>query len=214
MILLAISSIICAYLIGSVNFAVIFTRLFTKSDVRDYGSGNAGATNALRIGGVWSGVLTFLCDALKGILAALIGKMAFGYVFEQTGAAWSMAIYGAYACGLVCMLGHIFPIFFEFKGGKGVATGAGIFIICYPMASVMGILAFALVVLLTRYVSASSIIGTVTVVTVALLNYDKSALLLPQLILGVSMGLLIIIKHKDNIKRLIGGNENKISFRK
>ena len=212
MILYAIAAIILAYLIGSINFAVIFSTIFLKKDVRELGSGNAGTTNVMRNGGFLPGALTFVFDALKGYAASFIGLKVFEYLFHHT--QWAMPAYGALACGLACMLGHVFPIFFRFKGGKGVATSVGIFYVCNPLAITLGLAAFALVLIISKIVSLSSLIATVVVVSVSIIFYDYNASFLPQIILIVSMGAIVFIKHTDNIKRLVAGNENRIGGKK
>lgn len=214
MIIKAVLIIITAYLIGSINFAVIFSGAFLKKDVRELGSGNAGATNVLRNAGVLPGLLTFFCDALKGFVATFAGKMVFDYIMQSSGAEWSEPMYGAYLCGLACMIGHVFPLFFQFKGGKGVATSVGIFAVCSPISIVVGLLSFAVIVIVSKMVSLGSVIATVIVVVLSILLKDGSGHILPQAILSVCMGLIIIIKHKENIKRIIAGNESKITSRR
>lgn len=212
--LLLVAVVIFAYLVGSINFAVIFSKAFLKKDVRNIGSGNAGTTNVMRSAGFLPGALTFLCDALKGFVATFAGKMVFDYVAANTSETWALPVYGAYLCGLACMLGHIFPIFFQFKGGKGVATSVGIFAVCSPIAIILGLSVFAIVTILSKYVSLASIIATVVVITCSLIFRTADAPLLPQLILSVTMGIIVILKHKDNIKRLISGTENKVGGKK
>ena len=208
MIITAIITVIAAYLIGSINFAVIFSRAFLKQDVRNMGSGNAGTTNVMRNGGFLPGALTFLCDALKGFVASYMGYLIFGYLSHYT--TWAMAIYGAYACGTACMLGHVFPIFYQFKGGKGVATSVGIFAVCCPLAIICGLIVFAGVTFISKYVSLASIIATVTVVTLSIIFYDFYASIYIQAFFIVAMGAIVILKHSSNIKRLINGTESKI----
>lgn len=212
--LLSIAVIIFAYLVGSVNFAVIFSKAFMKMDVRNVGSGNAGATNVLRSAGLLPGLLTFLCDALKGFIASYVGLKVFEYVSHFESGEWAMPAYGALACGLACMIGHVFPIFFQFKGGKGVATSVGIFAVCNPLAITLGLIVFALVLVLSKMVSLSSLIATVTVVSLSIIFYDLYASFWPQAILVIAMGIIVFVKHKDNIKRLITGTENKIGGKK
>ncbi|MBP3627302.1 MAG: glycerol-3-phosphate 1-O-acyltransferase PlsY [Clostridia bacterium] len=214
MIMTAIVTVIAAYLIGSINFAVVFSGVFLKKDVRDMGSGNAGTTNMMRVGGFLPGALTFLCDALKGFVACFIGELIFEYILNATSASWALPSNGAFLCGLACMLGHVFPIFFQFKGGKGVATSVGIFAVCCPIAIIIGLCVFAVSTLLSRIVSLSSLIATVTVVVMSVIFYDRSGSLAVQIILSVAMGLIVFLKHKENIIRLINGEENKIGRRK
>ncbi len=213
MVITAVVTVIAAYLIGSINFAVIFAKAFMKKDVRELGSGNAGTTNVMRNAGFLPGALTFIFDALKGFAASYMGKMIFEYIFTQTASDWSASIFGAYLCGLACMLGHVFPFFFQFKGGKGVATSVGIFAVCCPIAIIIGLAVFALVTVFSKYVSLGSVCATLVVVILSIIFYDKTASVLPQIILILAMGSIVILKHKENIKRLIAGTESKIKGR-
>lgn len=205
-----IAAVIIAYLLGSINFAVIFANIFLKKDVRELGSGNAGTTNVMRTAGFLPGALTFICDALKGFAACFIGKMLFIHAFPDT-IPW---IYVAYMCGVACMIGHVFPIFFRFKGGKGVATSVGIFAVCCPIAIVIGLTVFALMTLITRIVSLSSLVATVTVISLSLVFYDSEANIIIPALLSITMGVTVFLKHKDNIKRLVKGEEKKITVRR
>lgn len=207
----AVLTVILAYLLGSVSFAIVFSKIFMKKDVRELGSGNAGTTNVMRTGGFKLGALTFLGDVLKGFVACFIGKLVFSNVLEN-GKEW--AVYGAFICGVACMLGHVFPVFFQFKGGKGIATSVGIFAICCWPAILIGLAVFTLGVLLTRIVSVSSIAAAITVVscTMVFSYINAPALFWPQAALAVAMGVLVIAKHSENIKRLINGTEKKLSI--
>lgn len=210
MYLAAAAAVVIAYFLGSINFAVIFANAFLKKDVRELGSGNAGTTNVMRTAGFLPGALTFVCDALKGFAACFIGKMLFIHAYPDT-IPW---IYVAYMCGVACMLGHVFPIFFGFKGGKGVATSVGIFAVCCPIAIVIGLTVFALMVLLTKIVSLSSLIATVTVISLSIVFYNFDANIALPAVLSISMGAIVFLKHKDNIKRLVKGEEKKITVRR
>jgi glycerol-3-phosphate acyltransferase PlsY len=212
MVITALVTVVAAYLIGSISFAVIFAKAFMKKDVRELGSGNAGATNVLRNAGVVPGLLTFLCDALKGFAASYMGYAIFDYIHTQTNSEWSYAIYGAYLCGAACMLGHILPIFFEFKGGKGVATSVGIFAVCCPIAIVIGLSVFILCVIFTRYVSLGSVLAATVVVIFSIIFHNDAANILPQIIFAAIMGAMVIGKHKENIKRLLNGTESKVKL--
>ena len=212
MVITALVTVVAAYLIGSISFAVIFAKSFLKKDVRELGSGNAGTTNVMRNAGFLPGALTFIFDALKGFAAAFMGKAIFEYIHTQTGSEWSFWIYGAYLCGAACMLGHILPLFFGFKGGKGVATSVGIYAVCCPIAIIIGLAVFAVSTLVTRYVSLSSVLAATVVVVLSIVFHNDTAGILPQIILSISMGAMVIIKHKDNIKRLINGTERKIKL--
>ncbi|MBO5211559.1 MAG: glycerol-3-phosphate 1-O-acyltransferase PlsY [Clostridia bacterium] len=210
MVITALVTVVAAYLIGSISFAIIFAKSFLKKDVRELGSGNAGATNVLRNAGLVPGLLTFVCDALKGFAASYMGYAIFDYIHTQTGSEWSYAIYGAYLCGAACMLGHILPIFYEFKGGKGVATSVGIFAVCCPIAIVIGLSVFIFCVIFTKYVSLGSVLGAVTVVIFSIIFHNDTASILPQIILALIMGAMVIGKHRENIKRLLNGTESKV----
>ncbi len=210
MLVTALFTIIAAYLLGSINFAVIFAKAFLKKDVRDLGSGNAGTTNVMRNAGFLPGALTFVFDALKGFAACYIGKSVFDYININGHSSWSAPVLGAYLCGVACIIGHIFPIFFGFKGGKGVATSVGIFIVCCPIAIIVGLSVFAITVLASKYVSLGSVIATVVVVIFSIIFADSNTAIYPQVFLSAVMGVIVIIKHKDNIKRLMNGTESKI----
>lgn len=206
----AIVTVVAAYLLGSINFAVIFAKAFLKKDVRELGSGNAGTTNVMRSAGFLPGALTFLCDALKGFAASFLGLKMFEYIANNINSEWAEPVYGALLCGLACMVGHVFPIFFQFKGGKGVATSVGIFAVCNLTAILIGLAVFALVLLISKIVSLSSLTATVTVVVFSLVLYNDNAAFLPQAVLVVIMGIIVFVKHKSNIKRLLTGTESKI----
>lgn len=205
-----IAAVVIAYLLGSINFAVIFSNAFLKKDVRSLGSGNAGTTNVMRTAGFLPGALTFICDALKGFVACFLGKIIFTVAYPDT-VPW---IYVAYMCGVACMLGHVFPIFFRFKGGKGVATSVGIFAVCSPLAIIIGLTVFALGVLITKIVSLSSLIATVTVISLSLVFYNAEANIALPAVLSISMGVTVFLKHSENIKRLVKGEEKKITVRR
>lgn len=211
-ILLIFVAIILAYLLGSVNFAVIFANVFTKKDVRDYGSGNAGMTNVLRVAGPLPGILTFICDAAKGAIACYIGRyIIFDYLNTNYNSELFLPIYGALLCGVFCMLGHVFPIFFQFKGGKGVAISVGIFAVVdwRCIAVVLGI--FVAFLLITRIVSISSLIATISMpVCVALFERKENENLIISVGITFVMVIIIYVKHIENIKRLIKREEKPI----
>jgi len=215
MFMTALITVIAAYLIGSINFAVIFSKAFDKIDVREIGSGNAGATNVLRSSGALPGALTFICDLLKAVAASGLGHIIFSYIYSQTSNSLYVPIYGAYLCGVACMVGHVYPLFFDFRGGKGVAVGAGVFFVCSPYAILIGLAVFAIVLLFTRIVSLSSLAGTFVTVMFGIVFNTKGddVLLWPQIVMALTMGIIIFLKHSSNIKRLINGEERKIGRR-
>lgn len=215
MVMTVIVTAIAAYLIGSINFAVIFANAFMKKDVREMGSGNAGTTNVMRNAGVLPGILTFVCDALKGFLASFMGQYVFEYINSELHTDLSYPAVGAFLCGFACMLGHIFPFFFDFKGGKGAATSVGIFAVCCPWAMVIGFSTWAITLLISKYVSLGSIFGAVAVAVSAIiitLSDTAAPVVLPQILLSAAMGALVILKHKSNIERLMAGTESKVKL--
>lgn len=214
MILLAVLAPVLAYLIGSISFAIIFTKHFSKTDVREHGSGNAGTTNVLRVAGKTAGILTFLCDALKGALAAFLGMLLFRVAFPS---AAELMLYGKYICGIACMVGHAFPIWFKFKGGKCAATSVGIFAVCCPFAIVVGLLGYIVVMFISKIVSLSTLVATVLVVAFSIVinGFDNAGN--PDFViiaLSVIGGIIVFLRHKDNIKRLLRGQEKKLKVKK
>lgn len=218
-VLMAVGAMVAAYLIGSISFAVIFSKIFTGKDVRDSGSGNAGATNMLRTAGKLPGILTFVCDALKGFAACMVGRVVFGYLYTATAQNELFnPVYGAYLCCIAVMLGHIFPVFFGFKGGKAVACSVGTFAVCCPIAIILGLSGFVVSLVISKIVSLSSLIATVIVVGTSVIYQfvakDITYNIIPVIILSLIAGFIVFIKHKDNIIRLAKGEEKKISSKK
>jgi len=193
-----------AYLLGSIPVGWIVARLFFKTDIRKTGSGNIGATNALRQFGTTVGVLVLLLDMAKGITAVLLAKGIYEIGHPL------IAI-----CGLLAILGHVFPVWLKFKGGKGVATAAGVFIALTPWSIPIVLMIFIIIVAITRYVSLGSIIAALSLLALngykVLSSETKDYALLILVFLVVVM---IIYKHKENISRLRNGKENKITFTK
>ncbi len=216
--LLALAVVIFAYLVGSINFAVIMSNIFTGKDVRNSGSGNAGTTNVLRTAGKLPAILTFVFDALKGFVACFAGKTVFGYLLETGGDIIFTEIFGAYICCLAVMLGHIYPVFFGFKGGKAVACSVGTFAVCCPIAIILGLTAFIVTIFISKIVSLSSLVATVVVVLVSVISVfftaEQSFVIAPVVIMSVLAGIIVFVKHKDNIVRLINRTEKKISAKK
>ncbi len=202
--LIACLCIIVPYLLGSINFAIIFSKLFHHDDVRNHGSGNAGSTNMLRTYGMKTAGLTFLCDFLKGAVSALIGLFMMPYPYGF-----------AYFCGLACMLGHAFPIYYGFKGGKCVASLAGVFLICNPPVFVLLLLAFVFIVLLSHYISLGSVIGALALpVANSVMPFHATPVPPAGIVGSLLMGLLVVFLHRQNIVRLWQGTERKVSFKK
>ncbi len=194
-ILLIILIIAGAYLSGAIPFGLLFSRLFLGIDVRSIGSGNIGATNVLRAGGKTAAVLTLLADGLKGALPVLA-------VQHFVSAEYLLAVAGAAA-----VIGHNFPIYLRFKGGKGVATGFGVILAVSPLIGVICLLTWLGAALLWRYSSLAALTAYVAypVLTFALVPHSKPLGALSLFIAG-----LIYIRHRENIQRLVAGKEPKI----
>lgn len=185
--------IVIAYLIGSIPVGVILAK--TKgADPRKVGSGNIGATNVMRAAGKTLGILTLIGDILKGLIPTTLA------LYSKQPASVVAAI------GFAVFIGHLFPLFLKFKGGKGVATGVGVYLAVSPPAILINIVIFILVLLKWRYVSLGSLVGT-GLMPLALLVLKKPH---EYVYLSLIIGILIFIKHKDNIRRLLEGKENKI----
>ena len=189
---------IAAYLVGSIPTSIVLAKLFSKDDIRKSGSGNIGATNASRVHGKKFGALTFLGDTLKGFVPIWTGTLIFD----------SPLLFAV--IGLAAFLGHLFPVYLKFKGGKGVATAFGIFLCLAPAVILIELLIFVLVVFLWRYVSLASLTASATI-PLLMLAFSCE---LPVILMGMVMVILIFIKHIDNIKRLISGTENRIGSKK
>lgn len=221
-ILAFIFALILSYLLGSVNFAIIFSEMFTHEDVRNHGSGNAGMTNVVRTAGKLPGILTLVCDILKGAAAVAIGRfLLMPYVHEQLGSDWTLPIYGAFFCGICCMLGHIFPVFFGFKGGKAVATTVGITLVIDWRITLTALAVFLVLFLITKIVSVGSIVAAASVPVTAFLYFpmfgtsagdcgSRTAVT----VLALVFALIIIGKHRTNVIRIIHGEEKKITSKK
>ncbi|HSK63524.1 MAG TPA: glycerol-3-phosphate 1-O-acyltransferase PlsY [Pyrinomonadaceae bacterium] len=192
---------ILAYLIGSIPFGYLIVKATRGADIRQTGSGGTGATNVSRRAGKAAGILTLVLDALKGVAAVLIARMLLNDGPDTNHAWWSGA------AALFVIVGHIFPIWLGFRGGKGVATGAGVFLMMAPLAVLGAGVVFLVVVLITRYVSLGSIVAAATIPMFA----GLSGLSFPELTCAVAGALLIIFAHRTNIGRLIRGTESKFS---
>ncbi|HSC84788.1 MAG TPA: glycerol-3-phosphate 1-O-acyltransferase PlsY [Pseudomonas sp.] len=178
-----------AYLLGSLSFAILLSRLHGGPDPRASGSGNPGATNMLRVAGKKLAILTLLGDLGKGLLPVLIAKLL-GLSIQQQ--AW---------VGLAAVIGHLYPLYFRFKGGKGVATAAGMLLGLYPPAALLALAAWALTFILTRTSSLASLIATP--LTLPLLAWQQPAALLPMCALTG----LIVWRHRGNLRDLLAGRE-------
>ncbi len=205
---------IIAYLLGSIPFGLILTRVFLGTDVRKIGSGNIGATNVMRTGSKKLGIATLILDAAKGYAAVFIAmRIASSAHSKMPGIASDPTpFYVSVGLAAVCaMLGHIFPVWLKFRGGKGVATGVGVFLALAPKAVLIALGVFAIIFALWRYVSLASIVATAAFPAVAyafMAGADKK--LMPFII---AAALLIIAKHHQNIRRLLSGTENRLELK-
>lgn len=220
---------VVSYLLGSISFAVIFTKKFANTDVREHGSGNAGMTNVMRTAGKLPGILTFLGDFLKGTASSAIGMLLINPLTNALILAQGQEFIGEYVypviagafAGLFCLVGHMWPIFFGFRGGKGVATIVGLAVSFSPLTSLTCFAIFIILILLTKIVSLSSIIAVACATPVHLIYFkaqqyplftENSALVVSLII--ATMSVLIIARHHENIVRLFKGTERKIGSKK
>ena len=210
MIISYIIDAIIAYLLGSISFSVIFTKKFCGFDVREKGSGNAGSTNVLRTAGKKVALLTLLCDILKGVVAILIALIA-GKIVKNVDKAVLVQI-----AGILVVVGHTFPIFFEFKGGKGVATSLGvIMMINWKIGLICLVFALAIMVF-SRMVSMGSVGAAILFPVLTLFintNFIVEASGMKYFIFSVILAAIVIFNHRANIKRIASGTENKLSFK-
>jgi glycerol-3-phosphate acyltransferase PlsY len=199
---------IAAYLLGSIPTGYLLFRIFRRQDIRSMGSGNIGATNVLRAGGKGLGAATFILDVVKGCAAVWLG----GYLASHWMPSIPLRTAEAFAA-LFAVLGHMFPVWLKFRGGKGVATGFGVFLIVSPIAALSAIGVFAIVLALSRYVSISSIVAAFSFPIFAWLLVTGAR---PPFffVAGALVSLLIILKHSPNIRRLIAGTESRIGAHK
>jgi acyl-phosphate glycerol 3-phosphate acyltransferase len=188
---------IVAYLLGSLNFAVIISKRKFHDDIRNYGSGNAGMTNMLRTYGKSAAGFTLLGDAGKAALSILLGALLNGVI-------------GAYAAGFFCIVGHMFPIYYKFKGGKGVVTSAVMILMLDPRVFLILFSVFLLIVFSTKYMSLGSIMGML-LYPLVLYNFNGPGL---SILFAFAISALIIFMHRGNIMRLIDHTESKVSFGK
>lgn len=199
---------IISYMMGSLNFAIIISKLKFHDDIRKYGSGNAGMTNMMRTYGRTAGIITFLGDLLKAALSVMLTGILMGEV-------------SAHIAGLACIIGHSFPCWYGFKGGKGVAVSAAMILCLEPIVFLVVLLTFIIVVAITRYISLGSMMAALMYPITLKAFYPHthhpdfySSLYFIILICSVLTALLVLFLHRENMKRLLDGKENKFSFKK
>ncbi len=193
--------ILSSYLIGSIPFGIIVSRLAGGIDIRHHGSRSSGATNVLRTLGKKYGILVFCLDFAKGLVSVWIAR-------QITDSAWLWSL-----AAFLAVIGHIYPVFVGFKGGRGVATGVGGLMMLVPIAVLISFSVWALIVYTTRYVSLGSILGSLTTIIVSGVQYALGHAALPMFLYCCIAGSLIIIAHRANIARLRAGTESKLGQR-
>lgn len=206
LLLCVLVSIVIPYLLGSLNFGIILSNLFFREDIRNYGSGNAGATNMLRTYGKGFAALTLVCDMLKAAVAVLVGALLLN---PRTLA----PVDGIALASLFVILGHCFPCFYKFKGGKGVATFAMVILITRPLVFLVLFFVFVVIVVGTKFISLGSIVSAL-LFPVFLNSLDTSYPMGWFHLAAVAIALLVVFMHRENIKRLLAGKESKLSFSK
>ncbi|MBP6756710.1 MAG: glycerol-3-phosphate 1-O-acyltransferase PlsY [Bacteroidia bacterium] len=196
--------IVFAYLVGSIPSAVWLGKRFYKIDVREFGSGNAGATNTFRVLGKKAGIVVLVCDILKGSLSVLLAFLSSYNVNSNQFVNLQLAL------GIAAVVGHVFPVFAGFRGGKGVATILGIVICLTPITSALGLIVFLTVLILTRYVSLSSIMAGISypILLKFILKNDNQTLF----IFSIFVAILLVITHKKNISRLLKKQESRVNL--
>lgn len=186
---------ILGYFIGTISSSYLIGKFAGNIDIRKHGSGNLGATNTLRVLGLKAGIGVLLADFLKGVAATLIGI-------------WIGGEFGGLMGGLGAIVGHNWPVFLGFKGGKGIATSLGLIFTLFPKIGAILVVCGIIIIAATRYVSLASLVGSIMFpILVAVFNYD-----LIYVIISIVIAVLAIYRHRSNIERLINGNENKINF--
>lgn len=201
-VLSVILCIIIPYLLGSLNFSVILSQKLYREDVRAKGSGNAGSTNMLRNYGKRAAGLTFLGDALKTAVSCAFGILVYG-------------VYGAYLAGLFCIMGHMFPVYFKFKGGKGIVCLAVMILITDWRVFLILFAIFLIIVLGTKYVSLGSVIGAMLYpIVLNRINAGTENAVRSVELIAILVAILVVFMHRENIKRLYRGTESKLDFHK
>ena len=195
-----------AYILGSFNFALILSKKMYGEDIRDHGSKNAGTTNMMRTYGKKAALFTILGDIGKGLLSVIAGSFLLGAAFG-----------GGYFAGLCCVIGHVFPLFYGFKGGKGVATAAAVILMVDPLVCLVVLGIFILTVVLTRYVSLGSCLGAALFPFLTFYHVVGNPAFPGggiAFVCALIMAMIVICKHHTNLRRLANGTESKFSFKK
>lgn len=197
--LLVLAYVLIPYLLGSINTAILVSRYFYHDDIRNYGSGNAGFTNVMRTYGKKAALITMAGDLLKTVLAVLVGWCVFGYLT-------------AYIAGFACFLGHIFPVFYGFKGGKGVLCMGTIMLMLDWRIFLVIITVFVGIVMATKYISAGSVICAM-MFPLMLNRMNNTGIHMIEFV-AIAIAVIVVIKHRTNLKRIFDGTESKFKFKK
>lgn len=198
-------AVVCAYLLGSIPTAVWWGKSFYNVDVRQHGSKNAGATNTFRVLGKKAGIPVLSIDILKGVMAVFLGAFISGFD-SGTVAYVNIKI----ACGIFAVLGHLFPVFAGFKGGKGVATTLGVVLSLHPLGALCSLAIFLIVFLATRYVSLGSVLAAFAFPFLVIMVFQTPYISL--MYFSMIFAILIIVKHQKNLQRLINHEENRMKL--
>ena len=208
-IIVSVSVILLAYFIGSIPTAVWVGKRFYGIDVREHGSGNAGATNTIRVLGHRAGIPVFIIDALKGFVAVELACICYylGLITNENYYATFKVI-----ISLIVVIGHVFPVFAGFRGGKGIATSLGVVLALFPLPAVICLIIFIIILLITGYVSLSSVIVAIffPFISIFIFNNTEYAYMIYSCVISV----FVVFMHRKNIRRLIKGQESKFSFKK
>ncbi len=189
--------LVVAYLLGSINTSIIVSKIMIGDDIRNHGSGNAGATNTLRTVGKKGAIFVVLGDVLKAVAAVLVAKL----ISDSPNA--------VYIAGLGAVLGHNFPLYFRFKGGKGIIVSTVVILFADPLLGLITMIAAISIMAVSRYVSLGSVLGAVIFVVLALVFKNNNA---EFIVFAIMLAFLAIYMHRSNIVRLLAGKENKLSF--
>lgn len=202
---------VIAYAIGSINFSVLISRKMAGFDVREKGSGNAGTTNMLRAIGIKAAIITLICDILKGVLAILVA-FVIGKMTQTADKALLIQL-----AGILVVVGHTFPIFFEFRGGKGIATALGVLLITNWRIGLICLVFAVILIAITRMVSVGSMSAAILFPVLTLFIGDNFIVAqggFKYFVYSLILAGFVIFNHRENIKRIMNGTENKISFKK
>ncbi|MDL2214172.1 glycerol-3-phosphate 1-O-acyltransferase PlsY [Clostridia bacterium OttesenSCG-928-O13] len=207
---------LCGYLIGSINPAILISRFVYGKDVREFGSGNAGMTNMVRSFGKKAGTATLVADMAKGVLAVVLGRWLATLIDPVDAAMFDISLFAGYVAAIATILGHMFPIYFKFKGGKGVATSGGVILALQPVLALILIGIFLIIFFISKMVSLSSIIGIslYPVVTFIWCMLGFGQHIVFSTICSAVVAGLVVWMHRENIKRIASGTEYKFGQKK